>query len=144
MPRFAYSHRVTYADCTIGNHIYYGRYLELLEAARGEFLRSLGTSFLEWQLQGFAFPVTECSLRYKVPAQYDDRLSTELVVTEAVGARVNFAYKIFNQAGALVLEAETFHACTGLNGKPRRLPQSLAGLLAKDRVALPGDQPGTP
>ena len=43
---FSHAHRVTYAECTSGNHIYYGRYLELMEAARGEFFRHLGKPFL--------------------------------------------------------------------------------------------------
>jgi hypothetical protein len=31
---FRHTHRVTYAECTVGNHIYYARYLDLLEAAK--------------------------------------------------------------------------------------------------------------
>ena len=48
---FCHTYRVTYADCTVGDHIYYSRYLDLLEAARGEFFRSLGCTFLQWQEQ---------------------------------------------------------------------------------------------
>jgi len=29
---FVHTHRVTYAECTVGNHIYHARYLDLLEA----------------------------------------------------------------------------------------------------------------
>ena len=36
---FRHHHRVTYAECTIGDHVYHSRYLDLLEAARGEFMR---------------------------------------------------------------------------------------------------------
>ena len=64
---FRHQHRVTYADCTVGNHIYYGRYLNLLEVARGEFFRHLGTTFLQWQERDVIFPVLECRLRYKAP-----------------------------------------------------------------------------
>ena len=49
MTMFRYTHRVTYAECTVGNHIYHSRYLDLLEAARGEFIRSLGRPVLELQ-----------------------------------------------------------------------------------------------
>jgi acyl-CoA thioesterase FadM len=35
-----------------------------------------------------------------------------------------------NQNGKLLLEAETFHVCTGLNEKPKRLPPELAAKLA--------------
>jgi acyl-CoA thioesterase FadM len=44
-----HTHRVSYAECTVGNHIYHSRYLDLLEAARGEFIRSLGPTVLHWQ-----------------------------------------------------------------------------------------------
>jgi acyl-CoA thioesterase FadM len=30
---FVHRHRVHYAECTLGNHIYYARYLDLLEDA---------------------------------------------------------------------------------------------------------------
>src|SRR5262249_49065796 len=116
---FRYSHRVTYADCTLGNHVYYARYLDLLEAARGEFFRCLGATFLQWQEQDVILPVVECHLRYVSPARYDDVLSTEVRVIAAQRARLNFAYRITNQVGELVLEGETHHVCTGLDGKPK-------------------------
>jgi acyl-CoA thioester hydrolase len=130
MSRFCYSHRVTYADCTVGDHIYYGRYLELLEAARGEFFRSLGAPFRLWQDRDTIFPVRECRICYKSAARYDDVLGIEVWVMAAEGARLDFSYRVLNQAGALVLEAETFHVCTGRNGKPRRLPGDLLAQLA--------------
>lgn len=57
MAIFQYTHRVSYADCTVGNHIYYGRYLNLLEIARGEFFRHLGITLLQLQAQDTIFPV---------------------------------------------------------------------------------------
>ena len=127
---FRYQHRVTYAECTVGNHIYYARYLDLLEAARGAFFRELGTSFLAWQERDVIFPALECRLRYKSPARYDDVLAIEVWPACAERVRLNFAYRITNQTGALVLEAETLHACTGLNEKPKRLPEELVTRLA--------------
>jgi acyl-CoA thioester hydrolase len=125
MARFSHIHRVSYAECTLGNHIYYSRYLDLMEAARGEFFRSLGISFLKWQEQGTIFPVMECRLRYRAPARYDDVLTIEVWPALADKVRLNFAYRIVNDAGALILEADTFHVCTGLDEKPKRLPEEL-------------------
>ena len=127
---FRYTCRVTYAQCTVGNHIYYARYLEILEEARGEFFRQLGTSFLQWQEQDTVFPVVECRLRYKSFARYDDSLRISVAVTLAEGARLNFACKVMNQAKTLVLEAETFHVCTSVAGKPKRLPDPLKAALS--------------
>jgi acyl-CoA thioester hydrolase len=127
--KFRHNHRVTYADCTVGNHIYYSRYLEILESARGEFMHSLGTPFLQWQQADTIFPVIECRIRYKAPARYDDMLAIELWLTSAGAVRLNFAYRIVNQKNLLILEGETFHVCTGLEGKPRRFPEELSNLL---------------
>ena len=122
---FRHTHRVSYADCTIGNHIYHSRYLDLLEAARGEFLRSLGTTVLELQERDCIFPVVEAKVRYKAPARYDDLLTIEVWPTLAEKVRVNFGHRIVNQAGKLILEAETFHVCTGRDEKPKRVPEEL-------------------
>jgi acyl-CoA thioester hydrolase len=126
---FRHTHRVTYADCTVGNHIYYGRYLHLLEAARGEFFRQLGTTLLQWQEREVIFPVIECHLRYKAMARYDDVLTIEVWPTLAERVRLNFAHRTTNQAGALILECETQHICAGTNEKPKRLPEELLASL---------------
>src|SRR5579859_5319878 len=110
---FTHAHRVTYADCTLGDHIFYGRYLDLLEAARGEFFRHLGAPFRQWQRQGILFPVIECRLRYRSPARYDDLLTIEIWPGAVERIRLNFGARIVNQSGVLILEAETFHVCTG-------------------------------
>jgi acyl-CoA thioester hydrolase len=128
-PPFSHVHRVTYAECTMGNHIYYGRYLELLEAARGEFFRHLGVTFQQWQQRQLIFPVIECHLRYHAPARYDDLLSIALAPSLAQGIRLNFGYRISNQQNRPLFEGETFHICTSLDEKPKRLPEDLTSLL---------------
>lgn len=126
---FRHTYRVTYADCTLGNHVYYARYLNWLEAARGEFHRQLGATFRQWEERDTVFPVIECCLRYKSPARYDDVLTVEVWPTFAERTRLNFAYRILNQAGAVILEAETLHVCAGLKEKPKRLPEDLVATL---------------
>lgn len=126
---FSYKHRVVYADCTLGNHVYYARYLEILEAARGEFFRGLGVTLLGWQERGFMFPVVEVQLRYKALARYDDGLQVEVWVSTAEKVRLNFAYRITNQANDLVLEGETRHVCMNLDEKLKRVPGELVSLL---------------
>ncbi len=123
---YAHQHRVTYAECTVGNHIYYARYLNLLEAARGEFFRSLGTSFQSLQDVDIIFPVIECHLRYLAPARYDDVLTIEVWLTELKGIRVNFGYRVLNAEGKVLLEGSTHHVCTSIHEKPKRMPEELA------------------
>jgi YbgC/YbaW family acyl-CoA thioester hydrolase len=121
MEPFRYRHRVTYADCTVGNHIYYSRYLDLLEAARGEWFRSMGKSFDEWHHgQGLIFPVLEVQLKYRSPARW---------VLEARGVRLNVGYRVVGSEGQVRAEGYTHHVCTNLEDKPRRLPAELLSAL---------------
>jgi len=126
---FLYRHRVVYADCTLGNHVYYARFLEVLEAARGAFFRMLGTTLLDWQTRGWMFPVIEAQLRYRTLARYDDLLLVEVRVTRAERVRLNFAYRIVNQSNDIVLEGETLHVCMTVDEKMKRLPEELVIML---------------
>ena len=122
---FTYTHRVTYAECTVGNHVYHSRYLDLLEAARGEFVRSLGMTLQQLQDADSIFPVIEARLRYKAPARYDDVLRIELWISELARVRFVFAHRILDDKGELLVEAHTVHACTSVGEKPKRLPEEL-------------------
>ena len=122
---FTHVHRVTYADCTVGNHVYYGRYPDLLEAARGEFFRYLGKSFLEYQEEGVIFPVSEVHLKYFAFAEYDDELRIECRLTAIRGARLGFGYRITKGEGVRILEGETLHGCVEASGRATRLPPAL-------------------
>jgi acyl-CoA thioester hydrolase len=126
---FRHHHRVSYAECTLGNHVYYAQYLEILEQARGEFFRHLAAPFLHWQQQDTIFPVIECRLRYKAPARYDDLLTIEVWLTALEKVRINFGYRIANEAQTEILDASTCHVCTSLDEKPKRLPPELSNLL---------------
>ena len=125
-PSYSCLHRVVYAECTLGNHVYYSRYLDWLEEARGELFRSLEIPFLKLQSEGIQFPVLECSVRYKSPARYDDLLSIDVWVITLGPVRLEFAYRISNDIHRLILEARTLHVCASLNEKPKRLPKAVA------------------
>ena len=89
------------------------------------------------------FPVIEARLRYKSPARYDDLLAIEVWPALIERVRLNFAHRIVNQDGKLILEAETFHVCAGANGKPKRLPEELAEKLKPYlNVAIVADSKG--
>ena len=109
----------------MGNHVYYGRYPDLLEAARGEFFRYLGKSFLEYQEEGVIFPVSEVHLKYFAFAEYDDELRIECRLTAIRGARLGFGYRITKGEGVRILEGETLHGCVEASGRATRLPPAL-------------------
>lgn len=126
---FVHTHRVTYAECTIGDHIYYARYLDLLEAARGEFFRHLGVTLRQLTEGDTLFPVIEACVSYKGAARYDDVLRIELWLTELERVRLNFAYRVVNEQGRILVEAKTRHACTTAREKPKRVPAAVVARL---------------
>jgi acyl-CoA thioester hydrolase len=127
---FQHQHRVIYAECTIGNHVYYSRYLDMLEEARGEFFRQAGWPLLALQEGGTAFPVIAVEIAYKGPARYDDLLSIQLWLAEMRGIRLNFAFRILDANRATLAEGEARHICASLDEKPKRLPDDLCESLA--------------
>jgi acyl-CoA thioester hydrolase len=122
---FRNQHRVTYSECTVGNHVYYSRYLDILEEARGEFVRSLGCTVRELQEAGTIFPVIGLQISYKAPARYDDVLTVESWIGESGGVRLTFGFRILNSDGTLLAEGETRHVCASPDEKPKRLPKEL-------------------
>ena len=136
---FRHFHRVTYSDCTLGNHVYYGRYLDILEEARGAFFRHVGQPFLFWQERDTLFPAVECRLRYVAAARYDDQLTIEIWLAALDRVRLSFACRILNQCGAEILRATTDHACATVAEKLQRIPLELrAALLPYLRVETTG------
>ncbi|MEN9574290.1 MAG: hypothetical protein RL514_2145 [Verrucomicrobiota bacterium] len=122
---FRHRHRVTYAECTVGNHVYHARYLDILEAARGEFFRVAGVTLADLQAQEVIFPIIEAVLHYEAPARYDDELVIEVVVTELDRLKIAFAYGVSNTRNQIILSGRTRHVCTGLDEKPKRMPPEL-------------------
>ncbi len=127
---FTHALRVTYAECTVGNHVYYARYFDYLEEARGEFFRSLGFPFQNLEDDGFAFPVVHCEADYKSAARYDDELRVEVWLTSLTRISLDFAYRIVATDDRLLFRGLTRHACTDLQNKATRIPDPLAGGLA--------------
>lgn len=128
-PFFTHRRRITYSECTVGNHVYYSRYLDLLEEARGEFFRSTGWPLSKMQEDGIAFPVRECRLRYEAPARYDDVLSIELWIVGLDRLWLKFGFAIRSEAGDLLVDGQTDHICASTEEKPMRMPREVLAAL---------------
>ncbi len=77
--------RVYYEDTDAGSVVYHSQYLNFMERARTEALRSLG--FAQSELRdkmGVLFVVRALEIQYQKPAVFDDELN---VVTELIDMR---------------------------------------------------------
>ncbi|MBU6399945.1 MAG: acyl-CoA thioesterase [Verrucomicrobia bacterium] len=142
---FQCAHRVQYADCTLGNHVYHARYLEWLDEARGAFFRCIGAPLAELQETGTLFVLVNYQLRYRAPARYDDLLTIQVRPAALTRVRLVLDYRLHSAAGAILLEATATYACTRLDGKPSRVPPTLAlalgPWLAPEGAGPAGGQP---
>jgi acyl-CoA thioester hydrolase len=88
-------------------YVYYGNYARLYEIARVETLRSLGVSYKALEDNGIGLPVAEHYTKFIAPGLYDDELSVECQVDRLPTAKIEFSYRIKNEAGELINEGKT-------------------------------------
>lgn len=99
--------KVRYAETDQMGVVYHGNYAQYLEIARIDWLDAIGISYKKMEEEGVMLPVYELKLRFKKSAKFDDDLKIETTLKEKPGVRIEFEYKIFNQEGEVLTEAET-------------------------------------
>ena len=107
LPKNKTSLRVRYAETDQMGYCYYGNYAQYCEVGRVEALREIGMSYSELEKSGVMLPVSEFSIKYKLPAKYDDELEIITFVREIKGPRIIFDYEIYNEEKKLLIEATT-------------------------------------
>ena len=123
---FEHHLRVAASDCTVGNHVYYSRYLDWLEAARNELMRAVGHPFGALMESGVMLPAIEARLQYRGMARFDDRILVRLWIEEVSRIKITFAADILNaDTGKTLVSGVTVHVCTDVAGKPQRMPPAL-------------------
>jgi acyl-CoA thioester hydrolase len=112
-------------------HAYHAEYLVWFECARTELLRSLGTSYRQWEeVEGVFLPVTQCEVRFHQPVLYDDLIMIETNVTRLTRASISFEYRLFRMGASETLAmGSTSHAFINGDGRVIRVADRLlAGL----------------
>lgn len=84
--------RVNYSETDQMGVVYHARYLVWLDIARTEHLRLSGMSYRELEEAGLRLAVSEVSVRYRLPARYDDRVRIRCWVRDLASRRIDFGY----------------------------------------------------
>ena len=125
--------RVYIEDTDAGGIVYHAKYLHYMERARTEWVRTHGVGMRAGLAENISYVVQGLTINYRKPARLDD----ELLVTAELAAfgRVSMDFRqcVRRAADQAVLtEATVRVACIALDsGRPRRLPDDLATLLAE-------------
>ncbi len=130
--------RIYYEDTDFSGVVYHANYVRYLERGRSEFIRAIGTSHtsLLQAPQPVTFMVSRLDLRFVRPARIDDRLEVRTLTELARGARV-VCRQAITRNGELILEARVENVCVSLDGRPRRIPQSMAEKIAPFVTPVP-------
>ena len=116
--------RVRYQETDAQTRVHHANYLNYFELGRVEMLRASGIRYRDLEDAGFLLVVAEISVRYFLPAEYDDLLQLETTVIRAKGARIEHAYRLFRD-DELLADGSSVIACISKEGKIRRLPEWL-------------------
>ncbi len=121
--------RVYYEDTDAGGIVYYANYLKYAERGRTELLRHLGVNQSALRSEsGLIFAVSDCHIRYRLPARLDDRLLVRTKVTSLGAARIGMLQEILRDDARLTDIAVTIASLTEA-GRPMRMPGPLRSVL---------------
>lgn len=130
---FEYSVRVQPHHTDYAGRVWHGSYIEWMEEARIECLRSIGIEFADLVALGCDLPVVELSVRYHRPIQLGVAAVVKTRMAEVSGVRINWDYQIASSDGQLYATAwVTLVAIDLEKGKiMRQLPPAVKNVLAK-------------
>ena len=98
-----YKYRFLYADTDAMGVVYYGNYLRIYEAARGDFLHKVGMPFSKMASElNILCPVANAEINYHKPAYLDEDIVVRTRVVMLRGARMVFDQRIFNAKDELL------------------------------------------
>ncbi len=118
--------RIYYHDTDAGGVVYYGNYLKYLEEARTEFLENKGLSVKAFHERKFLYAVRKCTITYRSPARYGDKILCDAKLKSITAAQFVFDQTITDkESGRLLVEAEVTLVSLNDQFKPVAIPEDL-------------------
>lgn len=120
--------RVRYAETDQSGVVYHAHYLVWLEVGRVELCRDYGFNYRDMEKDADAFlPVTECRVKFRNPARYDDEIIVRTRVQELRSRAISFAYEVRRANDeTLLAEGETHHIVMNGQGRAKAFPPAFA------------------
>lgn len=134
-PVFSLPIRVYYEDTDTGGVVYHSNYLNFMERARTEWLRSLGFEQDELRrVHGVIFAVSAVSIDFQRPARFNELLAVTVEVRRRGAASLQIAQEV-RRGEEVLAGAEVRIACIDAE---RFVPVAIPAHIAA-RVPAPGD-----
>ena len=118
--------RVRYSETDQMGVVYHGNYAQFFEMGRTEWLRSLGVTYKDMEMNGIILPVVSLNLTFIKSALYDDILTIHTFLKKEPMVKIEFNYEIKNQLDELICTGSSVLAfIDSKNMKPTRCPDYL-------------------
>ncbi len=103
--------------------VYHGNYAQFFEMGRTEWLRSLGVTYKDMEMNGIMLPVISLSCNFIKSALYDDVLTITTFLKKKPLVKIEFDYEIVNQNNELICTGNSVLAfMNSKTMKPTRCP----------------------
>lgn len=122
--------RVYYEDTDSGGVVYHSNYLNFMERARTEWLRSLkiNQQTLKDELN-LLFVVHQIDIKFIKPAIFNDLIEVETVLKQITPVRVKLEQHIKRQSDLLISASVEVVGVNARTLKPVRIPQQIKSLM---------------
>lgn len=122
--------RVRYAETDRMGRAHHAVHLVWAEAGRTSWMRDRGIDYAELEDRGVYLPVSRVEVDYRGGVGYDEAVRVRCWPDSVGSRRVTFGYD-FERAddGETVARAEIDLVCVGDDGRVRRLPDDVRGVL---------------
>lgn len=122
--------RVYYEDTDFSGLVYHANYLKFCERGRSESLKLSGIHHTALAQQGLNFVVRHMVCDFRAPARIDDIVTVTSRLKDLSGARFILDQQVLLDQKVL-FEAQVTLALVNQNGRPQRIPASLADALSQ-------------
>ena len=140
---FTHRLRTRFAETDAMCVVHHAAYLPYLEAARVEYLRTIGHPYDSLRVDdgdggdGRDFAVLEVSVHYRKPLYFDDVVDVSMVVGAVTRTTFQVAY-LLTVDGDVRATAVTVHGAVDRQGRPARLPAWVQGEVGEAPAAGSG------
>jgi acyl-CoA thioester hydrolase len=124
---------VRYAETDQMGIVHHSAYVVWLEEGRSQWMRSHGSSVVQFEQEGLQLAVSELFLRYHQPARYDQRVTVRCGITSVRSRQIQFNYDVVNaETGATLVTGYTQHICLDKAGNVTKIPDKWQLFLQQD------------
>ncbi len=128
---------VRYAETDQMGIVHHAAYVVWLEEGRSQWMRSHGSSVVQFEQDGLRLAVSEISLRYHQPARYDQRVTVRCGITCVRSRQIQFNYEVVDSdTGAIIVSGYTQHICLDEAGDVTKIPDKWQLFLCQDLLAV--------